>query len=300
MILNPTIRHGLRSSLVAGALLATVSVPGRTQVITSDPSTQAQVALAVNELQQEVMQAQNIATTVGSVLNVQKDISGALGALGFGNLDIGGASVGDLIGSLQMGYQTVRQGVGQAEQIIQEVHNLSTDPLSSMSILTMLQAIFGSSATRIQSTNPNIATQLAAMNQLLAGTSSVPVSVAIVQQNMFTNAQSPTSEQIENVNATRRAVVQNAAIVSMTQAASAQQSIGTNGANAVQSLSQAVSNAQDERGDIKANSAILLKIVEQISAQNGLLAQLLYLESAQGMTTQGAYGPQAAPRGVIP
>ena len=290
---------GRRSAAAAALAAFLASAPARSQVVTTDPSNTAQVAKTVTTLGSELSTINKELTTAGSILNVQHNISGALGALGVSQDDIGGLTVGQLVSKVQMGFTTITKGVGQAEQILNEVHNLEKDPLNSMSLLTMLQALSGSPSAQITSTNPNIATQLSAMNGLMSGSTSVPSSVSTIQNNMYTNALSPTAEQIENVNATRRAVVQNAAIVGMVQATTTQQSVSSHGQDSLGSLSQGVANAQDERGDIKANSSILLKVVEQVSAQNAMLAKLLYLESAQNMTTQGVYGPQAAPQGVL-
>jgi hypothetical protein len=283
----------LLSSATAFALITLGVRQSHAQVVTEDPGLIAQIASTVTAMNAELQQVTAIAGTVSSVLNVQQDISGALGLIGQGIGDIGGGTVGDLIASAKMGFSAYQQAKNTAEQIIGEVHNLSTDPLGSLSLLTIFQAITNNSATSIFSTDQAIATQVQAMNNVMMGSLSVPAATQVIAQSMYIATPQPTADQIEAVNATRRAVVQNAAITSMTSAAAVNQNISDNGQDALQSLSQGVANSQDERGDIKANSAIVLKVAEQISGQNALLGQLLYLESANSMATQGVYGPNA-------
>ena len=298
---RPAKRHTANRAtlvLLAGMATALGAPAARAQVVTVDPGLIAQVAKTVTSLSAELRQVTAIAGTVSSVLNIQHDISAALGAVGLGAADIGGSTVGSLIESAKMGFSAYQQARNTFETISAEIHNLATDPLSSLSLLSIFQAINGASASTITSTNLTISNQISVMNNVMSGSMPVMTAAGSIANTMYLSAPSPTADQIEAVNATRRAVVQNAAITAMTASAGANQSISNDGQAALAALSSGVANASDERGDIKANSAIVLKIAEQIAATNGLLGRLLYLESAGTMATQGVYGPNST--GVLP
>ena len=127
----------------------------------------------------------------------------------------------------------------------------------------------------------------------MSGQMPVPAAMQSLSNILYVPIGNPTADQIEAVNATRRAVVQNAALSAMTASAAASQSIANDGQTALANLSNGVANASDLRGDIKANSAIVLKIAEQVAGQNALLGRLLYLESATTTAMQGVYGPNS-------
>ena len=264
----------------------------RAQVITEDPGLIAQIGATVTSMSNQLTQLKQITGTVTSVLNVQKDISGALGLIGVGADDIGGSTVGQLISSAKMGFSAYQQAKNAAEQIVGEVRSLLTDPLGSLSLLNMFQAINTNTASQIFSMNPTISTQVDLMNRVMNGSMTVSASTDAIARSMYIDRVNPTSDQIEAVTSTRRAVVQNAAITAMTAAAATNQSIANDGQTALANLSSGVANASDLRGDIKANSAVVLKICEQVAGHNAMLGRLIYLESATVMANQGVYGPR--------
>jgi hypothetical protein len=293
-------KQTITTMLVASCMvLLTAHKSCDAQVVTEDPPLITQIGAEITTMSSELQQVTAIAGTVSSVLNVQNDISNALGVIGSDIDDLGGGTVGQLIGSAEMGFSAVKSAQGSVEQIVQDVHNLQNDPLSSMSILTQLTAIGENQAAQIMSTDPAISDQVNDMNNILSGEDSISQANTAIDNDLFVATTSPDSGTIEDVNATRRAVIENAAITGMTAAASASQSVSNDGQTALASLSSGVTGSTDERGDIKANSAIVLKIAEQLSAQNQILGHLLYLESSTTIGNEGVYGP-AAGQAVTP
>ena len=268
------------------------TTPARSQVPTVDVGLGAQIARTVTTMSQELQQITAIARSMSSLLNVQRDISGALGAIGAGVGDLGGGTVGQLISSARLGFLTVQRAKNTAEMIMHEVRNLSLDPLHSLSLLNIFQSL-SINGYPIYSTNAAIQYQIQTLNRIMSGQMPVPAAMQSLSNILYVPIGNPTADQIEAVNATRRAVVQNAALSAMTASAAASQSIANDGQTALANLSNGVANASDLRGDIKANSAIVLKIAEQVAGQNALLGRLLYLESATTTAMQGVYGPNS-------
>ena len=247
---------------------------------------------AITQLSAEIQKLSAMAATMSQVLNVQHDISAALGFLGFGNPDTGLGSLGSLIQAGRMGMSALQEARGQFETISAEIHNLTTDPLGSFSILTMFNILGGALGLPPSVGTMNQGVNLTQITNMLRGGASAPNAITIIQQTLYTPYGSATADQIEAVNGARRAIEQQATIQGIAAASGTTQT-QTSGNDALQQLSIGVTNATNERGDIKANSAALMKVLEQATAQNGLLGRFLYVRSTAMIGMQEPYGPTA-------
>jgi hypothetical protein len=268
--------------------------PAQAQVPIIDNAATANAGQTFANLTAEVQKYTAFAAQMSSVLNVQHDISAALGLVGLGQVDIGGITVGQLVQTMQMGFQSIQQAKNTAEQIVGEVHNLSSDPIASFSPLSLMQQLLNSTGNTITAggMSAQVATAIQAMNQVEEGILSMPNAITSVEQAMFLSVAQPTSAQIQAVAATRQAVSRQLAIQGL-QTASAWTQPTTTQQDPMQSLATGIANSTDERGDIKANSAIWLKVLEQQEQQNGILANILSLRSAHTIAAASTFGPLA-------
>lgn len=142
--------------------------------------------------------------------------------------------------------------------------------------------------------NPSqaMSSALELFNKVSGGSSEVGSMQKQLQSILYSNQSgSPTSQQVESINDMRRLNLQNAITSGLAIAMQVKNALGGGGeANAIKSLAEGAQNSQNLRGDIAANTSALLKIIEQTTATNGLLASILHIDSAYMIANDGVNG----------
>ena len=288
---NGRSRAAITATVMAAGMAVGVT-PARAQVPKIDFSAIANAAETVTSLSKQLTEVTTIARTFTSSLTVQQGLSAALGKAGVALPDIGGGSVGDLISTAQLGLQTMRDAKATSEQIVYQVRSLLTDPLGTLSALTSFSGIWNDPSTQVRLGLLNVGADITGINRILHGTASAPDSILSLRRTLYLPMAMPSEEETLNVNGVRRATGQSTAVSAMAASATTTQAY-TLPNDAMAALSAGIANATTERGDWKANSAVLLKLVEQSSETTALLAHLTQVKSGDVVAHHTAYGPDA-------
>lgn len=142
--------------------------------------------------------------------------------------------------------------------------------------------------------NPSQAmnTALDVFNKVAGGNSDIGNMQKALQSVLYTNQSgSPTSQQVESINDMRKLNLQNAVTSGLAIALQVKNVLGSGGeANAIKALADGAGSSKNLRSDVAANTSALLKIIEQTTATNGLLAAQLHIDSAYMIANDGVNG----------
>lgn len=274
---------------VATLLAATVwsTPPARAGIIpTFDIANITQAIATTGQISNQVAAIGNTIKQVEKVLNVQNLISSALGAGGSGIGDIGGMSIGHLISDASMGLNLAMSAAGKAEQMYSLITDLTKNPMSVNHVLGNLQGVY--ELSRGISASANAATALAnqAMADMYAGKDTMAQSQTVIQTNLYSPVAQPTAAQQQAVLMQRQSAAETASIGAILAASTTLNSLDNNNASTLSSLASGITASLDERGDVKANSAVQMKILEQIIVENQLLSWLLRVEASRNTNEQ--------------
>jgi hypothetical protein len=278
------------------AIFANILIPGMSLAQVPcpivDATSEADAATTVSYMSSDLKVFTQISATMNSVLNVEHDISTGIGFVGSGVQDLTGGSIGELIADAQMGMQDYKQATTDYEEVASAATSLITNPLGSISILTMFQDISQSVIAQATVGDENTGLDLTQINELLDGALSPTNAVYVINNQLYLATATPTNQQIEQLNGARRATEENAAITAFEDAANTS-STYQEPQQSIEALSSAVAGSTDERGDWKANSGIWLKVLEQQIAQTQMLGKMLEMASLSTIDSSGNYGPNA-------
>lgn len=243
-----------------------------------------------SQMSAQVGQISNTVQQVTKVLGVQKLISGALGGSGSGLRFLGGNSIGSVLSSAEMGLQSISATQQTAEMMVSEIKSIGNNPFSMNNILNNIQIIYSQSQSLPGFGSNNSLTQ-ASQNIANAFNGSQTASQAqqTLQQNLYAQSPSPSSYDRAQVSTLRQTVAQNASTGGMLASTATLQSLGNTNKKTTATLATAITSSTTVRGDIQANSAIQMKILEQVMLENQMLSWLVRVESAQSITSQPVY-----------
>lgn len=204
-----------------------------------------------------LLQVQNTLSTVKSQLGqltqitqTVQQIEGAIGQLGPAKM------LSQIMGMLSS------LNLGQFKNILSGLQpNLSgfTTTGSMSSALSSLNNAFAQAADGISSTKANLANAL------------------------YTAAANPTAATLQTLTDARSANVREAAVAAAATGLTGRNDVGANGASDLNQLTSGVNKAADLRGDMQANSAILLSVLKQLQTTNANLSALMHLQGASAI-----------------
>ncbi|HRY01647.1 MAG TPA: hypothetical protein P5256_00875 [Beijerinckiaceae bacterium] len=198
---------------------------------------------------------------------------------------------------------TVKSQLGQLQQIFGTVQKMqqAVGQFGPGSILGILQSLTGINLGQFKNVLNGIAPQLKTTGfaSALQGNSSFTSALSSLQ-NAYSNSgngigstkstlmsalyapagSSVTQSQAEGLTAARAAATREAAANAMAAGLQARSTLVGQGQTDLNSLAASAKAAQDLRGDIAANNAIMLKVLEQLQQTNAQLGSLLHLQGA--------------------
>lgn len=271
------------------AAISLIAPPAHAQVSVSDASQEASNIKQLSNMIQQLNQWVNMVKQYTNILDINQDISNAVGLVG-GNLNsISGGSISQVISLVHMGYSLDQNG----RNLISNIVNLANTPIGKINLLSLLQSTVLNSSYPITTQNALAQEQVSTINSALQGGNPLSQTISMLQKSLYTQSTTPDASQIQSTNIAREAMLQQATLTSMAAASAAQTSMNNEGNDSLTQLTSASSGATNTRGDIQAGNAITIKMVEQLQASNHILSQLLYLESVNSVSAQGLTGANA-------
>lgn len=257
---------------IAASLTAAIQAPAHAQVPVNDAkvdaTTVAQLAQAKKILEESTLLKTAMEAT-------QKAIGGEGGGL------LGGLLKGTGLDKLVSSATSLMNGTGGLSSAMGMMQGVSQIMKTAQSIQSMAK-------------NPSQAmnSALDVFNKVANGNSEIGNMQKALQSVLYTNqAGSPTSQQVESINDMRKLNLQNAVTSGLAVALQVKNMLGSGGeANAIKALAEGASGSKNLRSDIAANTSALLKIIEQTTATNGLLAAQLHIDSAYMIANDGING----------
>ena len=246
----------------------------------------------LNQAAARLQQVTQLANSASTLLNFHHDVHSALGLVGPGINNLSGGTVGELLQAAQLGMRSVRQAANQAERLVSQIRQLETEPLHSYSPLEIFTIMSHSAAMRPSANQLNPNTDIAALQQLAAGMQSASRAMGTLQNALFAPITNPGHHMLDAVIGARRTTWNNATISSYGASIPYIQT-ERNPNDALAALATGVANSTDKRGDLKANSAIMLKVLEGTLSQTGLLAKFTGLRAVTNATQLPMVGASA-------
>jgi uncharacterized alpha-E superfamily protein len=262
------------------ATAAAVSSESLAQVPVTDSRVQQTTNSQLQELQKQLQQLQQITR---SVTQLQQ----ATGSMGQG---AGSGGMGNIMGMISQGMGAISGAGG-----LGSLGNMNLSQLGGLGgIMSIVQS--ASNIVRQATQNGGAQTQpmqnsLSAFNNIIQGNMSGDQAMRALQSILYVNSNTaPTSQQVEAVNDMRRLNLQNAVSSALAIAMQVKGSIGQDGYGAINQIAQMAQGSQNLRQDMMTNTTALLKLAEQTTVQNGLLASLLHMEGAWQVSQDGING----------
>lgn len=262
------------------ATAAAVSSESHAQVPVTDSRVQQTTNSQLQELQKQLQQLQQITR---SVTQLQQ----ATGSMGQG---AGSGGMGNIMGMISQGMGAISGAGG-----LGSLGNMNLSQLGGLGgIMSIVQS--ASNIVRQATQNGGAQTQpmqnsLSAFNNIIQGNMSGDQAMRALQSILYVNSNTaPTSQQVEAVNDMRRLNLQNAVSSALAIAMQVKGSIGQDGYGAINQIAQMAQGSQNLRQDMMTNTTALLKLAEQTTVQNGLLASLLHMEGAWQVSQDGING----------
>ncbi len=262
------------------ATAAAVSNESLAQVPVTDSRVQQTTNSQLQELQKQLQQLQQITR---SVTQLQQ----ATGSMGQG---AGSGGMGNIMGMISQGMGAISGAGG-----LGSLGNMNLSQLGGLGgIMSIVQS--ASNIVRQATQNGGAQTQpmqnsLSAFNNIIQGNMSGDQAMRALQSILYVNSNTaPTSQQVEAVNDMRRLNLQNAVSSALAIAMQVKGSIGQDGYGAINQIAQMAQGSQNLRQDMMTNTTALLKLAEQTTVQNGLLASLLHMEGAWQVSQDGING----------
>ena len=103
---------------------------------------------------------------------------------------------------------------------------------------------------------------------------------SLIPSTLYTNSTSVSQSTAEGLTALRAANSREAAANAIAAGLVGRQFLATNANTDMTTLSNAAKQAKDVRGDLAANNATMLKILEQLQLQTAMLSSLLHLHGS--------------------
>lgn len=292
------LKKSLAATFLVSAVLGSAIKPAHAIGIpTTDIANIAEASSTTAEIGSQISSISNTVTKLTSILDIQKQISNTLGLNGSMLSDTGLGTVGQLLSNANAGLSFVQNARSNVETIIDEADSILNNPLNVYNTLAAVRVInrgfenIQLAAGQESTLFSQSATQL---NKAFSGQQSVSESTATIQKTLYTTSPGASADQVANTRMVRQAVAQNSAVggylASSAQINSLTSSSGAE-TNAIANLATGVSGSLDTRGDIKANSAIEIKILQQIMLENQMLSWLVRTQTAQAITNQPIYSP---------
>lgn len=270
----------MRKILTILSLIAMITLPvkanaqGLPFAFTMDFSSLANSMKTLVQLQNQISQMQNMVQKAQQLLNVTNDINKAIGMLGANSGFFGGQNVSQIVSLIHLGYSLDQKG----QNLISEGQSLFNQPFNRNSLLGNLGAI--GQTISITTSNRNAQAKVQDIAGILQGTLNSSNSVSGLTRDLFSASSTPSSANTGAVQSARQSLVQYTATSGLATSAAAQTPLGTNATQDIGKLSQTVAQSTTERGDIQANSTIMIKVAEQLAAQNQILAKYLQVHAA--------------------
>jgi hypothetical protein len=282
-MLNRT-RIPLRASMLALAaalgIASLTSTASHAQVPVTDQRVQQTTNSQLQELQKQLQQLQQITRTVGMLQQ-------ATGMMGQG---AGSGNMGNIMGMVSQGLGALSGAGGMSS-----LGNMNLGQLGSLGgMMSIVQS--ASNMVRQFSQNGGAQTQpfqnsMSAYNNIMQGNMNGDQAMRALQSILYVNSNTaPTTQQVEAVNDMRRINLQNAVSSALAIAMQVKGSLGQDGYGSINQIAQMAQGSQNLRQDMMSNTTALLKLAEQTTVQNGLLASLLHMEGAWQVSQDGING----------
>lgn len=254
--------------------------PANAQVPVTDSRVQSTTNSQLSELQKQLQQLQQITRTV-------QQLQQATGNAGQG---AGSGGAGNIMGMISQGLGALSGQGGTNALSGMNLNNLG----SLGGIMSIVQSASGMIRQATQNggaQNQPMQNAMSAFNSILQGNINGDQAMKALQSILYVNSNSaPTSQQVEAVNDMRRLNLQNAVSSALAIAMQVKGSIGQDGYGSISQIAQMAQSSQNLRQDMMTNTTALLKLAEQTTVQNGLLAGLLHMEGAWQVSQDGVNG----------
>ena len=144
--------------------------------------------------------------------------------------------------------------------------------------------------TTVSTQSAGVQQGLQALNSVLGGGATGQQAMSQLSQALYASP-SASGQSVQDVNTLRAMNVASSAVSALSAAMNVKNSVGSSGASDLQSLIGSITGSSNIRSDLAGNTSSILKMVEQQTATNGLLASGLQLQAATAIANSAVRSP---------